>query len=128
MFHFSGKLQLKKLRAAKETTTEMITLKSEEYSNSSKSIVEKKEELLVSYDKFHKRWMDELLNMKSRKPWWIDAGVLPDQTVDWLTDDNRVLFSRASLISNIQLSWTLLFYSGYRLSAESFLLRIVKRA
>lgn len=46
-----------------EETQEMMTLQSSDDSKASK-----KEELVLGYNKFHQRWMEELFNTKLRKP------------------------------------------------------------
>ena len=48
---------------AEETGQEMMTLQSSDDSKSSK-----KEELVLSYNNFHQRWMEQLFNTKLRKP------------------------------------------------------------
>lgn len=58
-------LQLKKLVAKEKSATERTPLEADEHC---KSVEEKKEELLVTYNTFHKRWMEQLLEMKPRKP------------------------------------------------------------
>lgn len=52
---------LKKKRAADEAVTELAPISAD---RSSKSIEKQKEELLLNYNKFCKRWMAELLNTK----------------------------------------------------------------
>lgn len=59
-----AKSQLKK-PVSKEAEMEMTPVQSDKLS---KAMVEKKEELLLDYNKFHKRWMDQLSDMRTRKP------------------------------------------------------------
>ena len=64
IIYISAKSQLKK-PVSKEAEMEMTPLQSDKLS---KAMVEKKEELLLDYNKFHKRWMDQLSDMRTRKP------------------------------------------------------------
>jgi len=59
-----AKSRLNEMAAKESPPNEMTPFQSGEYS---KVLVGKKEELLLSYNKFHKQWMDQLLNMKLRK-------------------------------------------------------------
>ncbi|KAJ7394149.1 hypothetical protein OS493_003828 [Desmophyllum pertusum] len=57
----NAKSEMKKL-VAKETQQEMVPLSGDD------SKTTRKEELVLGYTKFHKGWMDQLLNTRSRKP------------------------------------------------------------
>lgn len=58
MYFLSAQSQSKQ-PVTKETDTEMTPLTKD---------IEKKEDLLLEYSKFQKRWMDQLSDMKNRKP------------------------------------------------------------
>lgn len=54
---------LKSSKPVVEETQEMMTLQSSDDSKTTK-----REELVLGYNKFHQRWMEQLVNTKLRKP------------------------------------------------------------
>jgi len=57
--------QLKEQHDDNETTTELTTIKPEKNLNLN-PVEKQKEELIQNYNRFHKRWMDELMSTKLR--------------------------------------------------------------
>ena len=60
---FPVSVKSKSSKPVAEETQEMMTLQSSDDSKTSK-----KEELVLGYNKFHQRWMEQLFNTKLRKP------------------------------------------------------------
>ena len=59
----SANAQLKEQHDDNKTTTELTTIKPDK---NSKPAEKQKDELIENYNRFHKRWMDELLSTKLR--------------------------------------------------------------
>ena len=64
-YFVSANAQLKEQHDDNETTTELTTIKPKKNLNLN-PVEKQKEELIQNYNRFHKRWMDELMGTKLR--------------------------------------------------------------